>query len=224
MRKSESCRGDETTLVLCDFDGTLSPLDVGNCVLSRFSVHHEWKRIDGDYKKGFIGSREAYGEVASMLRVTREEMFHYVLGQGGLDPHFTPFYNQCLDQGRDVVIVSDGLDFYIETLLSRHGLGEITSYANRAVFGDDGTVSIEFPYSSEDCGRCGNCKLSILRESRDFYERIIYVGDGQSDLCPAGEADLIFAKGLLYDRFRESDKECVYYTDFSDIEKYLQGE
>ena len=212
---------DEKTLVVCDFDGTLSPRDMGYSILERFSMRNEWERIDNDYKKGFIGSREAYQKVAPTLRATRREIIEYVLCYGGIDPHFESFYRRSFNSGHDLIILSDGLDVYIEAMLSRCDLVGIRYYANKVVFGDDGSLSIEFPYSSKNCGKCGNCKLSTLKKHRRSYARIVYVGDGHSDFCPAGEADVIFGKGLLYERFSGTEKECYYYDDFSDVENIL---
>ncbi|MCK9229813.1 MAG: MtnX-like HAD-IB family phosphatase [Syntrophales bacterium] len=209
------------TLLFCDFDGTISPRDMGYGILSRFSVPEEWERINRAYEKDHIGSQEAYRRVAPHLRATREEMVRYVLEAGELDPHFKTFCRFCHDRGHDVIIVSDGLDFYIEAILDKYGLDGLDCYANRAVFQDDGVLSFEFPHRNEDCNRCGNCKRSIMRRMRDRYREIVYVGDGSSDLCPAQDADRIFARDLLYSEYRARGKDCFYYNDFSDIQKHL---
>lgn len=212
---------NRTTLLLCDFDGTVSPRDMGYGILNRFSVPEEWERINRDYKNDHIGSQEAYRRVAQHLKATREEMLRYVLETGELDPHFEEVYRFCHDRGHDVIIVSDGLDFYIEAILGKYGLGGIDWYANRVVFQDNGGLSFEFPHRNEDCDRCGNCKLSILRRMKKEYREIVYVGDGSSDLCPAQDADIIFARDLLYSEYRARGKECFYYNDFSDIYNYF---
>jgi 2-hydroxy-3-keto-5-methylthiopentenyl-1-phosphate phosphatase len=51
---------------------------------------------------------------------------------------------------------------------------------------------------------------------------IIYVGDGHSDRCPAGEADLVFAKKSLFNYLKERNKPCQAFKNFKDIYTYLK--
>ncbi|HET58472.1 MAG TPA: hypothetical protein ENN35_08540 [Deltaproteobacteria bacterium] len=218
-----SIRAGSGVLFLCDFDGTLSPNDMGRDILRFFSTNDEWKQVTLDYVNGDIGSQEAYRKIAVHMRTSPEEMRRFVLDRGGLDPDFPAFYDYCTANGHDVVIASDGFDFYIETLLKRYGLADITYYANRIVFEKNRTVTVEFPHRNEECNLCGNCKLAVLRRLRPNYKTIIYVGDGPSDLCPAEEADLIFARDVLYRKYREMGRDCFYYRDFSDILAYFRN-
>jgi 2-hydroxy-3-keto-5-methylthiopentenyl-1-phosphate phosphatase len=210
----------DKTLILCDFDGTASPVDVGNRLLDRFTGDG-WEEIDRDYCAGRIGSRAAYTKIAPLLRGTRTNMLEYVLAVAALDRDFAVFYRLCRQNGIDIKIVSDGLDFYIEALLMRHGLAQMEYFANRAVFEGDEKVSFDFPDASEDCGRCGNCKRDILKRCRPSYGRIIYIGDSYSDVCPARDADLVFAKTILYARHSNNGNNCIYFENFDDVIKSL---
>ncbi|MFH1081548.1 MAG: phosphoserine phosphatase, partial [Pseudomonadota bacterium] len=78
--------------------------------------------------------------------------------------------------------------------------------------------------ASEDCGRCGNCKRTILERCRPSYDRIIYIGDGYSDVCPAKNADLVFAKATLYEKYLCKGDRCVYFETFADIIRFLHGQ
>ena len=212
-------RGNET-LILCDFDGTASPTDVGNELLDRFTGDG-WEEIDRDYCAGKIGSRAAYTRIAPLFRGTREKMLEYVLATATLDKDFVSFYRLCRQNGIDLKIVSDGLGFYIEALLIKHGLAQVEYFANTTVFEGDEKISFEFPGASEDCGRCGNCKRAILQRCRTAYSRIIYIGDSYSDICPAKDADLVFAKTILYEKHSTNGNHCIYFETFSDIIKSL---
>ncbi|MBA4396073.1 MAG: phosphatase [Syntrophus sp. (in: bacteria)] len=208
------------TLILCDFDGTASPVDVGNRLLNRFTGEG-WEEIDRDYCTGKIGSRAAYERIAPLFRGARAEMIEYALAIATLDGDFAGFYRSCRQNGIDVKIVSDGLDFYIEALLASHGLADVEYHANCAVFDGHDRVSFEFPGASEDCGRCGNCKRAILNRCRPAYGRIIYIGDSHSDICPAQDADLVFAKTVLYAKHSNNRNHCIYIENFDDVIKCL---
>ena len=64
-------------------------------------------------------------------------------------------------------------------------------------------------------------RRSVLREHRSEYDRVIYVGNGYSDVCPAKDADLVFAKDVLYDTCGQDGTACVHYENFQDILTYL---
>jgi 2,3-diketo-5-methylthio-1-phosphopentane phosphatase len=211
----------ERTLVLCDFDGTVSPMDVGNRLLNCFTGA-DWERIDRDYCAGRIGSQAAYRMIAPLVRGTRDDMLEYVLSVAALDRHFAEFHHICRQNSVELKIVSDGLDFYIEALLARYGLTGLEFFANRTVFQGE-AVTFEFPGASDDCGRCGNCKRSILMRCRQAYGRIVYIGDGHSDVCPAKHADLVFAKAVLFEKCSGNGNPCVRFETFKDIIRSLQG-
>ncbi|NPU85677.1 MAG: MtnX-like HAD-IB family phosphatase [Syntrophaceae bacterium] len=214
--------GDGKVLVLCDFDGTISRTDVGNRLFNRFTGRG-WQEIDEAYCRGEIGSREAYTRVAAILEGDRERMLAFVLREAELDGHFPAFRRFCRETGLDLIIVSDGLDFYINAVLRKHGLEDIPIHANRTLFRAGKPPSIEFPWASEDCGRCGTCKRGILRSRRGRYDVIVYVGNGHSDVCPSAEADLVFAKGVLLQICQERHRSCVPFENFSDVLDFLNS-
>jgi len=208
-------------LVLSDFDGTLSLTDVGYEVLLKFSGQG-WDDIDRDYCEGRIGSMEAYGRICAILGGTREDMLRFVAENTVIDPHFQEFYAFCLEHGIDVKVVSDGLDFYIDFVLKRQGLADIPFHSNVMTFQGGVPRSIEFPHANEDCNKCGTCKSNILQACRENYGKILYVGDGYSDLCPARKADLVFAKGILWTRLAPKKQQGLRkYRTFRDVRDYL---
>jgi len=224
MRKGRITSCMRKKLIACDFDGTVSPKDMGYRVLKHFATDDGWELISKSYETGRIGSQEAYRTAAPLYRVTKEEMIRYVESQGTIDHFFPDFYRFCtVEKNYDIVIISDGLDFYIETMLKKYALHDIRYYANKLCFSEDGTLSIEFPYKDMECNRCGNCKRSLLRSFRRNYDEIIYIGDGYSDICPAQDADLVFAKDVLYTNLVKKGKQCLRYKDFNDINHYFGG-
>jgi len=221
MKQLSSSRQGDKVLVLSDFDGTVCSIDLGNAFLRAFA-QKGWQEIDRSYSANEIGSRNAYGRVAALIRASKDEILCHVRENGRLDPYFEGFYRFCLQEGMDLKIVSDGLDVYIDAVLKMHGLGEIQYYCNYAVFFEGNKMRVDFPEAQADCSRCGTCKTSIVRKYRKDYQRIIYIGDSYSDLCAAKEADLVFAKDVLLERYQASGTACVPFVNFSDIQKHLR--
>lgn len=208
-------------LVLCDFDGTICTVDMGNEILNRFT-DEGWEEIDRAYCAGEIGSRDAYSQVVSLFKGTKAQMLEFVSASEKLDPHFPEFYSFCREKGVDIKIVSDGLDFYIDSILRKYNLQDIEYFSNVVVFQGDGRLSIKFPRMNDHCEKCGTCKKSVLTQHRSNYDRVIYVGNGYSDVCPAKDADLVFAKEILYERCRQNGTACMHYENFNDILVSLQ--
>lgn len=209
-------------LIISDFDGTICTVDVGNKVLSHFTKKR-WEDVDREYVQGSIGSREAYGKIAPLLKVNPEQLNAYVLKVAKIDPFFSKFYRLAKKKGVDVKIVSDGLDFYIRAIMQKHRLGEIEFYSNSVVFGENDSLIFDFPQSNALCGRCGTCKNKILNDYRLLYENIIYVGDGHSDICPSRCADLVFAKEVLLQKCREEGTTPYQpFDNFSVVSEYLK--
>ena len=215
MRKKD-CR----TLVLCDFDGTICTVDMGNEILNRFT-DEGWNEIDRAYCAGEIGSRDAYSRVAPLFKGTKAQMLEFVNALEKLDPHFPKFYKYCREKRVDIKIVSDGLDFYIDAILRKYNLQDIEYFSNVLVFRNGNSLSISFPRMNIQCEKCGTCKTGVLKEYRGSYDRVIYVGNGYSDVCPAKDADIVFAKDVLYEKCRQNGTACVWYENFNDIRAFL---
>jgi 2,3-diketo-5-methylthio-1-phosphopentane phosphatase/HAD superfamily hydrolase (TIGR01509 family) len=213
-------------LILCDFDGTITLQDMGYLLVSRFASRN-WEAIDRDFCEGKIGSKEAYSRIAQILKGDEKGILSFIQKHSNIDPYFTSFYKYCREGGIDVKIVSDGLDFYIKTVLEIHHLSEIPFYANRTHFRKGNSIDVSFPYSNEECGLCGTCKKRFVQIHREAYDSILFIGNGISDRCAAREADFVFAKDSLYTYCIDQDITCHLFENFheilDDLKKQIHG-
>jgi 2-hydroxy-3-keto-5-methylthiopentenyl-1-phosphate phosphatase len=210
------------TLVLCDFDGTISTRDLGYDLFNRFTTGDR-EALDRTFRKGEIGSREAYAQIAGLFTTDKEDVVCFIRDHASIDPAFPSFYAYCVERGIDVRIVSDGFDFYIGPVLAAHHLTDIPYHANHGDFSGN-TTTFSFPHADADCGLCGTCKKQVLQEYRKEYDSILYVGDGFSDRCAAREADFVFAKDSLYETCIREDIPCHFYRDFHDVRRDMEKE
>jgi len=209
--------------VLCDFDGTVARDDVGNLLFRSFSENGEAMEIVQRWKRGEISSRECLEKEASLARVDRETLDKFIC-ERCLDPYFKDFHDFACRRGMEVVIVSDGLDYYVEKMLVRNGLGHLDFYANRLDFDGNGGFGVTFPWHDLlECTDCGCCKTHHLFRYREEGYYIIYVGDGLSDRCPCETADFVFAKGDLLRHCRDKGIAHVEFDNFRDVEREVLG-
>lgn len=201
--------------VLTDFDGTVTRTDVAEDILEEFAPA-DWWDIEELHRARKIGTRETMVRQFALVHAREEDLVRFVDAHVRLDETFPPFVAFCREAGIRLEIVSEGLDFYVHHLLDRWGL-RVPVRTNRTTF-EDGRVVIAYPYADPTCNLCGTCKLLRLFELRKEGHRVVYVGDGHSDLCPAVEADRVFAKRELAELCREEEIEFIPFETFADVQ------
>jgi 2-hydroxy-3-keto-5-methylthiopentenyl-1-phosphate phosphatase len=205
--------------ILCDFDGTVTVEEVSTSLLDEFSGHG-WRKADADLLSGKISLRETMEREFRLLRASRKEMERFV-GRVRLRNGFSELVAAAREHGYPLLVVSEGLDFYIAAFLKDKGL-KVDFRTNHAVFSSDGIV-VEHPFSDESCDRCGTCKKARLLQFKARGFTTVYVGDGISDRCPARFCDVLFARDGLLEYCRKESIRCFPYEDFIDVLGVLEG-
>lgn len=208
--------------IFCDFDGTLAAVDVGSSLFRAFAGSHA-TRIVREYLDGRITARESLRRQCELLRGVSRQALERFVDKVDLDSGFPSLVNLCRDRQVPLVVLSDGLDFYVGRILERHGFGDIPYFANKAVFPDGGGLAVEFPYRDEHCEFCGNCKRNHLASQSGDDDVVVYVGDGISDRCPVRYADVVFAKKSLIKYCQEQNISYFEYSTLDDVRSRLEG-
>ena len=202
---------------LCDFDGTISPTDIGAAFARAFSPGGaaEHDGLLGPWVSGELGHRELTELQCRLISATAGEALAFTRGFA-LDPHFAPFVRETRARGDQVMVLSEGFDFYLADQLERAGLKDVSFAANRLRF-EPGRVVPEFPWSAGGCGRCGNCKAPHVRHWRERGCETVLVGDGFSDRCGAREADRVIARGDLLEWCAREGITTRAFNDFAEV-------
>jgi 2-hydroxy-3-keto-5-methylthiopentenyl-1-phosphate phosphatase len=200
-----------------DFDGTITKIDTCFLMVNTFAGDG-WKEIDDLWERKEISTEECASLTFKLFQADLDDV-KKLLETVEIDDYFMEFMDLCQRQGDDIYILSDGYDLIIDTVFKRYGI-EVPYYANRMLYGEG--FQIAFPYLNLDCGQCGTCKSSLMKRLKGEAEQVVYVGDGYSDTCPAGKADLVYAKGVLYRYCLEKDIPVVGFETFQDIIKHLE--
>lgn len=199
--------------ILCDFDGTVSVEDITDSVLDRFG-RPGWQDIEQSWKRGEIGSRECMERQIALVDASREELDAH-LDAMAIDRAFPAFATAVREAGVSMKITSDGLDYAIGRILANHGLGDLPILANRLVSTGERGWMLDFPHAGAGC-RSGHCKCVTSATAHAARQRVLVIGDGASDFCVAGEADLVFAKHRLIEHCRSAAIPYVPITSFVD--------
>jgi len=210
--------------VYCDFDGTVASSDVGD-LLFRTLAGEKAIAIVRRYLDGEINARECLQQECAAVGHATPAMVERFLDGLRLDPAFPDFVRFCDERNVPLIILSDGLDFYVSRLLERNGLQHLRWYANHLDFvpeGDRIRLVPSFPYRDAECEQCANCKRNHLLTTSGDDDIIVYVGDGISDRCPVRYADVVFAKKRLVRYCQEQNVTYHEYSTFADVRRRLE--
>jgi len=203
--------------VFVDFDGTISLTDIGEELFVKFGNAEAAYEIIGRWLRGEIGSIQSWRELCDSLGEFDINGFNNFVDSLPIDPGFHDFIKYCTVNKIDVFVVSDGLDFYIKRFLEREKLEGLKVYSNRAIFTSENKIMPDFPYRDEECDTCANCKRNHVINNSHDDDFTIYIGDGNSDTCPAQYCDFIFAKNSLL-KFCEKNRISFFpYKNFHDV-------
>jgi 2-hydroxy-3-keto-5-methylthiopentenyl-1-phosphate phosphatase len=201
--------------VLCDFDGTITLEDTGVSTMKAFAPP-EWWDVEMAWRRGEIPSTECLTRQFAMADVAPEEYRSFIEGLP-VDPGFTGLVSLCRSTGARFVILTDGLDLYIQWILEKLGLTDVELWSNEGRFDGDGRIVCSFPHRHPVCRLHGNCKLAHLFRIRRERRRIIYIGDGYTDMCPSGSADVVFAKDVLAEHCETAGIPAITFDGFSEV-------
>ncbi len=111
--------------VFFDFDGTLTPVDVGVHLLDRFAPA-TWRDSEERYDRGEIGSRECMVEQWALMPPERDLLLA-AAAEVPLDPAFPVLLEALRTAGARVTVVSDGFGFHVEDRLAPFGVEVLTN-------------------------------------------------------------------------------------------------
>ncbi|KAI8338951.1 phosphatase phospho-type [Chlamydoabsidia padenii] len=123
------------------------------------------------------------------------------------------------EHGTKVLILSDANSFYIDTILKAHGVYDLVDdvITNPAYFDEKNRLRVnrrilasstphQCPYSCA-VNMCKGQELTAYIKEHGPFQKIMYVGDGKNDYCPAthlGQDDRMFVR---------SDKSLARYLE-----------
>lgn len=204
--------------VFVDFDGTITTEDIGEAIFNKFGDSEKVNQIIDDLLKGRISSRECWDRLFNTVNsIDIKDLSNFVYSLE-IDETFTDFVSFCSENKIEMVVLSDGFDFYIDRLFEKAGLRGIKYYSNRLFIDEKGRLSAIYPHFDAGSPTSANCKKNhiINHSSEDDYT--IYIGDGNSDKDAAQYCDFIFAKKGLA-KFCSIEKISFYhFIDFNEIQ------
>jgi 2-hydroxy-3-keto-5-methylthiopentenyl-1-phosphate phosphatase len=208
-----------TTVIQCDFDGTVTEEDISFFLLDAFA-QGDWRRLLQQYKAHKISVGEFNTKAFAMVKADKPTQLGALKGDVKVRAGFQGLVNYCLKKGFRLVIVSNGLDFYIEAILKDLRLKNIEVHAAQASFHPEG---MRVHYAGPDGNRLDDgVKEAYIQSFLKLGYRVIYIGNGDSDVAPAKYAHHVFATGDLLAYCRENNLKYKPFENFMDVVRDLE--
>ncbi len=206
-------------IIQCDFDGTITEEDQSFLLLDAFASGN-WRQLLTEYRAGKMSVGNFNTRAFAMVKEDRQTLVNFVKQKAKIRPGFHELVAYCQREGIQFTIVSNGLDFYINTILTAIGVKNIEVFAAQSQFINGG---IEVKYVGPDGSHLdNNFKDAFTRSFLAKGYRIIYVGNGPSDVFPAEYAHHVFAREELLDLCKQKGLKCLPFADFNDILRDLK--
>jgi 2-hydroxy-3-keto-5-methylthiopentenyl-1-phosphate phosphatase len=206
-------------IIQIDFDGTITEDDVSFVLLDTFA-EGDWRKLFQQYRENKISVGDFNTRAFAMVKASSEELLQVARDKVRLRDGLHNLVAYCQERGFRLVIVSNGLDFYIKSILESVGLGNIEVHAARTRFNAGG---LEVQYIGPE-------GTPLNRGFKEAYTKLFlkqgyqvaYVGNGPSDIFPASLAQHVFARDGLLESCREKKVKCKSFDNLNDVVRGLK--
>jgi 2-hydroxy-3-keto-5-methylthiopentenyl-1-phosphate phosphatase len=208
-------------LIAIDFDGTITQHDTLHLIVDRFGDPAVWDRLTPDVMAGRVSVEEAMQAEFATVRATPEQVLELVRDRAGTRDGFVSFVEWARTAGHELQVLSNGFQLVIADALARLDLADLPFCSHDAEFSAEGTRLV-WTHRGERCELCGRpCKRFDLAAIRGDLP-VAYIGDGISDRCVCGAADVVFARAELAAWLHESGRPFIAFEDFDQIRSHLE--
>lgn len=220
MKKIKPPLNSSNYSLFFDFDNTITQKDIFDELLLYFSKDERWRKLEKEWQEGKIGSRAALSGQIKGIRISKEELDSYLCGVRP-DPYFKRLLRLFAAKEIKVTVLSDNFDYILKRILGGGRNGHLKIYSNRLRIRGDRLIPA-FPFSDKKCGGCAHCKKKNLLANAEKGSRIVYIGDGRSDVCPARYAHIVFAKEELLELRRKEKLASIPYKELKEVYVYFK--
>jgi 2,3-diketo-5-methylthio-1-phosphopentane phosphatase len=205
--------------IFTDFDGTITKVDSLNMVLDAFAVS-EWRPIEDRVTRHELTEKDALQAEFDLVHVSLDEALEFLNNYAKIDPAFKPFSDWCNSKNIDLIVLSGGFKEFIHCIFKKFGINGLTVYSNSLQVKSKvwKVVQSELPKINN---LCNHCKTNHLMNAKKQGFKTVFIGDGNTDRCPALSADIVFAKNSLAEYLEKMNINFHVFNNFGDIQHIL---
>ena len=212
-------KGQMGITVQCDFDDTIVTDNLGQLVLEAFASEG-WRLFDDAYQRGEMSVERSNQSQWGLVHAHREAIEQLAAEKARVREGFLEFVRYCRKAGVRLVVVSNGLDLYIDPVLKKLRVPHLEHYCGTTSITNEGVkVRYTDPSGTEiDEG----FKVACLRYLQGNHNRLVYIGDGMSDIAAALHSDYVIARDTLAGHLESHHHPYSSFETFYDVIRALE--
>ncbi len=204
-----------------DFDGTITNRDTLVALLDHYADPKrcgcDWRDIEFDPTRPEVDKLQAE---LDLLNCSLPEALAFIDKEIRLRSGFLSCARRLAEQKIPLIVLSGGLLPLIHHVLDPLELDNLQIFANDLRI-DNGRWLATRPDLPRSGKSCNHCKSWHLRQLTGQSRLRIYAGDGSTDFCAAGLADVVFARDTLATHFHRTERRYQRFRDWHDVTQYL---
>lgn len=208
------------SIICLDFDDTIVLENTARLLFERFAAP-SWREFESEYHAGRLTVEQYNAAAFATIEASREEMTAFVSASVTVRPGFLELVDWATWHDWLPIVVSNGFDLYVDTVLDGLGLDRVARHAGRtrreyrwqALYYSPRGIVLEDAF-----------KLSYAAAFRSAGDFVAYVGDGASDVEAARLAPAVFARDTLLRRLAGAHPRLFPFETFHDIIAVLDRE
>lgn len=203
--------------IVIDFDGTVTERDIGDAIVKHFGLPG-WDALEARFHAGEVTIRQLWVQEISRLPGDRvAEMTSFALETAKVRPGLRNLLDYALARGLPIEIASNGIEFYLNAILTANGLKDLPYVCLKADFSPDGSSRLAIPEDIVSCARNAMCKCARVWRMQRTARQVLFIGDGMSDACVGPEPDILAARSSLARMAEAKSWAYIPFEDFRDV-------
>jgi 2-hydroxy-3-keto-5-methylthiopentenyl-1-phosphate phosphatase len=207
-------------LICLDFDDTITLDNTARQLFERFAAPG-WQELEAKLRAGDLTVEQYNAAALDLVEADETALRNFALEVARLRPGFLELIDWAHWNDWLPVVVSNGFDLYVDTILDAHRLDRVPRHCGRTWFAYRWRVRYDSPRGVE---LQDGFKLAYARAFRDLGDVVVYVGDGASDVAAARLAPVVFARSTLQERLAGEHPGLYPFETFHDIIPVLERE
>ncbi len=209
------------TEIFCDFDGTLTNKDTLVVLLNRYTSS-DWYAIEERALSGEIDERDCLRSELALLSAPDDQLMQTLEEEIRPADGLKELVQLVREENWRMQVLSGGLIRFSGSLWRKWGYGDIPLYANDHDRDDDGSIRVIPAITPRIKNLCNHCKRWHLEEAIKRGSKVVYIGDGLTDFCPAEAAHVRYAKGTLLKYLQENSLDVTPFDSLLEVVEDLR--
>lgn len=206
-------------IIFSDFDGTITNNDLLDIVVDHYFGEEKRKGVDQKVLNGELEHDKSLELIFADVKCDLDNAYDLIDKKSNnsvIDQHFKPFYQYCIDNRIDIYILSGGFK-----ILITHYLPYVSP---DIIFSNDVVIDKDNQWYPTFISKSGLDKVSFIKKLNTDNKKVIYIGDGTSDVHVIDHVDILLTKksSILESYCIKNNIKHISFDNFDCVIEYIK--